>query len=71
MKMTGAANPTRQEQNRHDRLPDTLPDNKRKLTNDTRNNPFLKRNDNETLKCLQLQNPNDTEKTETTTCPTH
>lgn len=71
MKRHGTAKPTWLEPNRHDRLPDTLPDNKRKWMNDTRNNPFRKRNDNETPKCLQLQNPNDTEKTETTTCPTH
>ena len=69
--MPGTANPTRQEQNRHDRLSDTLTDTKNKLNNDTKNTPFLKRNDNETLKCLQLQNPNDTEKTEMTTCPKH
>ena len=41
------------------------------IRNDTKNNPFRKRNDNETLECLQLQNPNDTEKTEMTTCQKH
>ena len=58
MKRHWNAKPTWQEQNRNDRLPNTLTDNKRKLTNDTRNNPFRKRNDPATP-TWQGQNRND------------
>lgn len=51
-------------------LCDHWPKHDKSIRNDTKNNPFRKRNDPDTWKDTEMQNPHDRNKTDMTDCPT-